>query len=165
MSRMGRGQSCRLREGDCFQDASPLRLHERSRVRSSNAAMKKSEPTPKLTREGAALRKFALAFPGAQEDFPWGHLAVKIGKKAFVFIAAEGGVTSMSAKLPQSKEKVLTHSFAAPTEYGLGKHGWVTFTFPRGAKMPTGLLHGAITESFRAIAPKRVVKQLDDSSG
>lgn len=124
-------------------------------------AMKAAEPTPKLTKEGAALRKFALTFPDAHEDFPWGHLAVKIGKKAFVFIAAEDGVTTMSTKLPQSKKKALAHSFAAPTEYGLGKHGWVTFTFPRGAKLPTELLHGAITESFRAIAPKRAVKLLD----
>jgi predicted DNA-binding protein (MmcQ/YjbR family) len=123
--------------------------------------MKATEPTPKLTKEGAALRKFALNFPDAHEDFPWGHLAVKVGKKAFVFIAAEGGVTSMSAKLPQSKKKALSHSFAAPTEYGLGKHGWVTFTFACGTKLPTELLHDAITESFRAIAPKRAVKQLD----
>ena len=123
--------------------------------------MKTAEPTPKLTKEGAALRKFALGFPNAHEDFPWGHLAVKVGKKAFVFIAANGGVTSMSAKLPQSKKKMLKHSFAAPTEYGLGKHGWVTFTFARGADFPIELLHDAITESFRAIAPKRVVKQLD----
>jgi predicted DNA-binding protein (MmcQ/YjbR family) len=123
--------------------------------------MKATEPTPKLTKEGAALRKFALSFPDAHEDFPWGHLAVKIGKKAFVFIAADGGVTSMSAKLPQSKKKALAHPFAAPTEYGLGKHGWVTFTFARGADLPTELLHDAITESFRAIAPKRAVKQLD----
>ncbi len=65
--------------------------------------MKGAGPTPKLTKEGAALRKFALSFPDAHEDFPWGHVAVKIGKKAFVFISAEGGVTSMSAKLPQSK--------------------------------------------------------------
>ena len=123
--------------------------------------MKAVEPTPKLTKEGAALRKFALTFPDAHEDFPWGHVAVKIGKKAFVFIAAEGGVTSMSAKLPQSNKRMLAHSFAAPTEYGLGKHGWVTFTFARGAELPTDLLHAAITESFRAIAPKRAVKQLD----
>ena len=108
------------------------------------------------------MRKFALTLPDAHEDFPWGHVAVKIGKKAFVFIAAEGGVTSMSAKLPQSKKKALAHPFAAPTEYGLGKHGWVTFTFPRGVDLPTELLRDAITESFRAIAPKRAVKQLDD---
>ena len=123
--------------------------------------MKEDEPKPSLTKGGTALRKFALTLPDAHEDFPWGHVAVKIGKKAFVFIAAENGVTSMSAKLPLSKKKALSHSFAAPTEYGLGKHGWVTFTIPRGADLPTELLHDAILESFRAIAPKRAVKHLD----
>ena len=59
--------------------------------------MKTTGPTPRLTREGTALRKFALTFPDAHEDFPWGHLAVKIGTKAFVFIAAEDGATSMRA--------------------------------------------------------------------
>ena len=117
--------------------------------------------TPKLTREGKALRKFALGFPHAHEDFPWGHTAVKIGKKAFVFIAAENGETSLSAKLPQSAKAALAHAFAEPTEYGLGKHGWVTFNFPRGTKLPMPLLQAAITESFRAIAPKTVVKEFD----
>lgn len=117
--------------------------------------------TPKLTSEGKALRKFALRFPGAHEDFPWGHTAVKIGKKAFVFIAAENGETSMSAKLPRSAEAALAYPFAKPTEYGLGKHRRVTFTFTRGAVLPMPLLHDAITESFRAIVPKRAVKELD----
>ena len=127
-------------------------------------AMKATGPNPKLTKGGAALRKFALTFPDAHEDFPWGHLAVKIGKKAFVFIAAEDGTTSISAKLPQSNKTALGHSFAKPTEYGLGKHGWVTFTFPRGAELPMELLRDAMTESYRAIAPKTLVKRFDAAS-
>ena len=87
-----------------------------------------------------------------------GHTTVKIGKKAFVFIAGEDGETSMSLKLPQSAQ---AEPFATPTEYGLGKHGWVTFTFAPGADLPMSLLHDAITESFRAIAPKTVLKELD----
>jgi predicted DNA-binding protein (MmcQ/YjbR family) len=123
--------------------------------------MKETGANPKLTKWGSGLRKFALAFPEAHEDFPWGHVAVKIGKKAFVFISGEAGATSMSAKLPQTSRSALEHSFAQPTEYGLGKYGWVTFTFPRGSDVPMDLLRAGITESYRAIAPKRAVKQLD----
>jgi predicted DNA-binding protein (MmcQ/YjbR family) len=123
--------------------------------------VKAQESDLKLTRDGVVLRNFALTFPDAHEDFPWGHVAVKIGKKAFVFISSEGGETSMSAKLPHSKADALQNPFAKPTEYGLGKHGWVTFTFPTGAKLPSGLLQDAITESFRAIAPRTVVKRFD----
>ena len=125
--------------------------------------MKSDGPQPKLTKEGVTLRKFALKFPEAHEDFPWGHTAVKIGKKAFVFISAEGGETSMSAKLPQSSKVALKHPFAKPTEYGLGKHGWVTFRFRRGAKLPMPLLEDAITESFRAVAPKTLLKRFEAS--
>jgi len=127
--------------------------------------MKNTGPNPRLTREGTALRKFALTFPDAHEDFPWGHVAVKVGKKAFVFVAGNGGETSMSAKLPNSGKSALKHSFAKPTEYGLGKHGWVTFTFARGADVPMDLLREAITESYRAIAPKRAVKRLAELKG
>ena len=121
----------------------------------------KAEATPKLSREGKALRKFALSFPGAHEDFPWGHSAIKIGKKAFVFMATENGATSMSVKLPHSAAAALAHPFANPTEYGLGRHGWVTFSFARGAELPMPILQDAITESFRAIAPKTVLIELD----
>ena len=35
-----------------------------------------------------ALREYALAFPEAWEDFPWGDRVVKVGKKIFVFLGA-----------------------------------------------------------------------------
>lgn len=90
-----------------------------------------------------------------------GHTAIKVGKKAFVFIAANDCETSMSAKLPQSSKAALAHPLAKPTEYGLGKHGWVMFTFARGEDLPMQTLRDAISESFRAIAPKTAIKALD----
>ena len=43
----------------------------------------------RLTREGTALRKFALAYPEATEEMPWGHHAIKVKGKSFVFLAAD----------------------------------------------------------------------------
>jgi hypothetical protein len=37
--------------------------------------------TGRLPRAGVALRKAALAYPGAQEDMPWGHHAIKVWGK------------------------------------------------------------------------------------
>ncbi|MBA3709787.1 MAG: hypothetical protein H0W83_13320, partial [Planctomycetes bacterium] len=43
------------------------------------------------TSDAKALRAFALAFPGAYEDFPWGERVVKVAKKVFVFLGRGHG--------------------------------------------------------------------------
>jgi hypothetical protein len=37
----------------------------------------------------AALRALALAYPESHEDFPWGHRAIKVRGKAFVFMSKD----------------------------------------------------------------------------
>jgi predicted DNA-binding protein (MmcQ/YjbR family) len=118
-------------------------------------------PREKLTPSESLLREFALAYPETKEDFPWGYRALKVKKKAFVFMGAEEGMTSMSFKLPKSAKTALKHSFTEPTHYGLGKHGWVTATFDSGDDLPMDLLRRWIDESYRAVAPKTLVKQLE----
>lgn len=85
----------------------------------------------------AALRKHALSYPEAHEDFPWGE---RVGSASFAL------------GLP----------FALPTAYGLGKSGWVTARFARREKPPLELLMKWIDESYRAVAPKRLVAALDE---
>jgi predicted DNA-binding protein (MmcQ/YjbR family) len=114
----------------------------------------------RLSRDGARLRKLALSYPEAHEDMPWGHHAIKVKGKCFVFLAADGETFSLSAKLPSSAEVAVKLPFAFPTEYGLGKSGWVTARFPRKARVPMELLQLWIDESYRAIAPKRLVARL-----
>ena len=101
---------------------------------------------------------FALGLPEAWEDHPWGDVVVKVGKKIFVFVGDDG----MSVKLADaaSHEHALSLDGAAPTGYGLGKAGWVSVPF-KG--QPTGLLRDWVEESYRAVAPKKLVAQLDQS--
>ena len=115
----------------------------------------------KLLHAESALRAHALAYPGTVEEFPWGHRAIKVKGKAFVFFAQEEGVFSLSVKLPHSNMAALMFPFAAPTGYGLGKSGWVTASFGAKESPPVEMLASGIDESFRAIAPKKVVKELD----
>ena len=115
----------------------------------------------RLTREGTALRKHALAYPEAYEEMPWGHHAIKVKGKSFLFLAADGGALSLSAKLPSSGTVALKLPFASPTEYGLGRSGWVTARFSRGARVPLDIFRMWIDESYRALAPKRLVTLLD----
>jgi predicted DNA-binding protein (MmcQ/YjbR family) len=63
-------------------------------------------------------------------------------------------------KLPHSSGAALLFAFASPTGYGLGKSGWITARFGKKDKVPLGLLEAWIDESYRAIAPKAVVKSL-----
>ena len=86
--------------------------------------------TGRLTREGTTLRKFALAYPDAYEEMPWGHHAIKVKGKSFLFLAADAESFSLSAKLPSSAGVAVKLPFASPTEYGLGRSGWVTARFP-----------------------------------
>jgi hypothetical protein len=94
--------------------------------------------TARLPRSAAALRKAALA---------------------------DAETFSLSAKLPSSRDVALKLPFASPTHYGLGKSGWVTATFPRKSNVPLDLLKLWIDESYRAVAPKRLVAGLGDRLG
>jgi predicted DNA-binding protein (MmcQ/YjbR family) len=108
------------------------------------------------------LRAFGLAYPGAHSKSPWpGHDDLAVNDKTFAYLPAEGEPFSLSVKLPYTGEVALDLPFAKPTAYGLGKSGWVSFT-PSGSEMPgLGQLRDWIDESYRAQAPKKLVKELD----
>jgi predicted DNA-binding protein (MmcQ/YjbR family) len=110
----------------------------------------------------AALRKHALSYPETHEDFPWGERVVKVKGKVFLFLGKHEEKLGLSVKLPSSASFALGLSFASPTAYGLGRSGWVTARFARREKPPLDLLMKWIDESYRAVAPKRLVAALDD---
>ena len=70
------------------------------------------------------LRDYALGFPEAYEEFPWGHSAIKVKGKAFLFMGTGDDGFSISVKLPQSRDMAVDLPFTEPTGYGLGKSGW-----------------------------------------
>jgi predicted DNA-binding protein (MmcQ/YjbR family) len=103
------------------------------------------------------LEAFALQLPGAFSDMPWeGDAVAKVGKKIFVFFGSGEGF--ISVKLPSSADHALSIPGAVPTSYGLGRHGWVTVPI---TDTPTELLLDWIEESYRTIATKRFVAELD----
>ena len=115
-----------------------------------------SVPKDKLAAAEAALRKAGMAFPEVTEDFPWGHRALKVKGKAFIFMSNEDGAFGLSVKLPQSADFALMQPFAKPTGYGLGRACWVSASFSRKDPVPVALLIAWLAESYRAIAPKRL---------
>jgi predicted DNA-binding protein (MmcQ/YjbR family) len=112
----------------------------------------------------AALKKFGLAFPGAHSKSPWPeHDDLAVKGKTFAFMSVPGVPLSISVKLTVSHTDALQHAFAKPTGYGLGKSGWVTLNFPAEEKPPVDLLKRWILESFRAVAPKKLIAELEAS--
>ena len=122
---------------------------------------KSTPPNASVSRRAAALRGHALTYPEATEDFPWGHTAFKVRGKIFVTLVADGDGLRVSLKLPHSNTVALDRSFTEPTHYGMGKHGWVTSTFAPDEEPPLELLRAWIDESYRAIAPVKLVAVLD----
>lgn len=125
-------------------------------------AHRQKPPAPKGAEE--ELRDFALQYPETGEEFPWGERVIKVNKRIFVTFGRPDGGLSMSMKLPNSGVAALTLPFAEPTGYGLGKSGWVTARFNSDQKPPVELLCRWIDESYRAVAPKKLVERLPSSS-
>ena len=109
-------------------------------------------------RTHASLVAYAMGFPGAFEDHPWGETVAKVNGKIFVFFGSGDG---MSVKLDESLEQALAVPGASPTGYGLGKAGWVSVPFASGTP-PLDVLKDWVEESYRRVAPKRLVKELDE---
>ena len=114
--------------------------------------------TKKGSRIGEAIRKRALAYPMTREDHPWGESAFKVKDKTFVFMGEGEQGLSFSVKLPLSRDLALAMPGSEPTHYGLGSKGWVTVR--PTAKTSMAVLEFLIDESFRSVAPKKVVDTL-----
>ncbi len=107
------------------------------------------------------LRAWGLGLPGAHGKAPWPeHDDLAVNDKTFAYLPAKGRPFSLSCKLPYTGYEALQLPFAQPTGYGLGKSGWVTATFTKAGDVPMDLLRAWIDESYRAIAPKKLVKGL-----
>ena len=108
-----------------------------------------------------SLESFALGFPGAWPDSPWGDPVVKVGTKIFVFLGDNADDSAITVKVPESRDHAMSFTGAVPTGYGLGKAGWVTIPVGRLDSDDVEVLHDFVEESYRTIAPKKLVKELD----
>lgn len=109
------------------------------------------------------VRAFAFGLPEAYEDHPWGESVAKVGKKVFVFFGVpDDARLRFTVKLPHSNDEALSMEWSSVPGYGLDRGGWVTVTPPEDA--PFELLNAWVEESYRAVAPKRVARLLDEAT-
>jgi predicted DNA-binding protein (MmcQ/YjbR family) len=107
------------------------------------------------------LLELALSYPEAWEDHPWDETVVKVRKKIFVFAGIYDSKLSVTVKLPESRDFALSFEWTEPTGYGLGRAGWVSVRIPVRDDAPVDLLEEWIDESYRAVAPKTLVRLLE----
>jgi predicted DNA-binding protein (MmcQ/YjbR family) len=104
------------------------------------------------------LLEYALGLPEAYLDHPWGEDVAKVGKKVFCFFGTSGGpAAGIGVKLALSQPLALAQPNVTPMGYGLGKAGWVSVRL--GPETPFEMLREWIDESYRAVAPKRLVSR------
>ena len=109
------------------------------------------------------LIEYALGLPEAYEDHPWGEVVAKVRKKVFVFFGTGDDPDRLgyTVKLAESHDQALSFPTVERTGYGLGRAGWVTVWLSAGAP-PVGVCTDWIEESYRLVAPKGLVRLLEN---
>lgn len=107
------------------------------------------------------LAASALAYPETREDHPWGERAFKVRGKMFLIVSRSATSLAFTFKLPTSHLIARELPFAEPTGYGLGRSGWITARFYPGDAPDAALLLAWLEQSYRAVAPKALVRGLD----
>ncbi|MET9319741.1 MmcQ/YjbR family DNA-binding protein [Streptomyces sp. NPDC003038] len=118
-------------------------------------------------RKWEAVREFALGLPEAVEDHPWGpdDCVIKVNKKIFVFLGSVDGPQQPGLSVKLKDEALHGHAMTAPgaepTGYGLGRSGWVTVPLREKGAPTVEVLSEWVEESYRTVALKRHIKELD----
>jgi predicted DNA-binding protein (MmcQ/YjbR family) len=111
------------------------------------------------------VRAFALGLPDAVEEFPWGESVAKVNKKVFVFLGVQDGSYPLGVTVKLKDETAHAHALACPgaepAGYGLGKAGWVSIPLVQQGTPAAEVLCDWVEESYRVIAPKRLIVVLD----
>jgi predicted DNA-binding protein (MmcQ/YjbR family) len=110
------------------------------------------------------LREICMAFPEAVEKSFGGHEppAFRVRDKMFAMVTTGDGRVSVWMKAEPGAQDVLVNGdperFFVPPY--VGKNGWIGIRLD-AAGVPWGMVQDLVAESYRLIAPKRLVKQLD----
>lgn len=105
------------------------------------------------------IKRRALSYPEAEEGLacPGTSLetpTVQVRKKAFLFLAADHLRLKLREALPEAEQLAAAH----PERCEVGRHGWVKL-FLSPTPDPA-LLERWLDDSYRALAPKKLVAQL-----
>jgi predicted DNA-binding protein (MmcQ/YjbR family) len=109
----------------------------------------------------STLRAVCTRLPGSEEYVMVHHPAFRIGKKPFVIAGMEEATkgATVSVNLGQEAQPSLLDDARFTRTPYIGQHGWVTVPHDRLKK---GELEALVSESWRRVAGKKLLKQLED---
>lgn len=110
------------------------------------------------------LGRVALSYPGVETGPSCNNMAYKAAGKAFVFVGVRPDRCEVRLKLGASYAEAERLAAASPSVWEAGKFGWVKVTLPNGEGAPDGLLERWLEESYRLLAKKTLVRELDARS-
>lgn len=110
----------------------------------------------------AQIRELALNYPGTSEGASCNKAAFKAGTKSFVFLGETDDGWNLMVKLADSLGEAEVMAEQKPDNFSVGKHGWTTLRFDNGKGPTKKLLKTWIDESYRLLAPGKLVAELDD---
>lgn len=109
-----------------------------------------------------ALEDFAMAFPEASNSPSCVNRSFKARKKGFMFLGEKDtGVLRLMVKLDSGVPSAKAVAEANPDGWSVNGPGWITGNFTDDEAPPLDVMTGWIAESYRLLAPKTLVAELD----
>ncbi len=105
------------------------------------------------------LRRIALALPETTEQVAWEeHPTFRVRDKIFVITTFAGDGITVKATKEDQEALVASHPRISVAGY-VGRYGWV-YVDLKGKGLDWAMVEDLILDSYRLIAPKRLVKAL-----
>lgn len=114
---------------------------------------------PKKANVLEKLREICLSFPATKETLTWDEPHFRVGEKIFCGCSSAPGNSVIGFKMEKPDQAIMIKLPGCTKAPYVGQHGWIsldTSVFTDWAEIAK-LIEG----SYRLIAPKRTVQQLD----
>ena len=94
--------------------------------------------------------------PEVEVGTVWDKVALKAGKKNFLFLDRDGESYDAKLKLKESLTEANELAAGQAGTISVGPSGWVEMEFPKHKSLPKAFLKRWIEESFRLLVPKKI---------
>ncbi len=109
-----------------------------------------------------ALQAFASEYPEVSESPSCVNRSFKARKKGFLFLGEkDDGTLRLMVKLDEGIPSAEHVASEHPGEWKVAGPGWITGNFTDESAPPLETMQAWIDESYRLLAPKTLVRQLD----